>query len=193
MRLLAAILRPAAIEELAKAVAGVLLIDEAYADFAPGNCQELLGRYENVAILRSMSKGYSLAGMRFGYLLASERIVAGLMKVKDSYNVNIAAQAAATAALADQEYFRGNVKKIIAQRERLVKALRGYGFATRDSHTNFVLTTVGPRAKEIYDGLCERGIYVRYWSTGEMADKLRISVGSAAEMDKLLAVLEEVV
>ena len=77
-------IEPAAIEELAKAVAGVLLIDEAYADFAPGNCLGLLGRYENVAILRSMSKGYSLAGMRFGYLLASERIVAGLMKVKDS-------------------------------------------------------------------------------------------------------------
>ncbi len=180
----------ASVAELAQAVGGLLLVDEAYVDFAPDNSLRLLQDFDNVIILRSMSKGYSLAGMRFGYVLASEAIIETMTKVKDSYNVNIAAQAAAVAALTDQAYFRRNVENIVSERARLTGELRRLGFALADSHTNFLLVRP-PKlsAREIFEGLCRKNIYVRYFNASGLTDKLRISIGSPQDNNALLAAL----
>ena len=172
---------------------GVLLIDEAYADFAEDNCIRLLKDHENIAILRSFSKGYSMAGLRFGYLMTSPLIASVMLKVKDSYNVNIATQRAAEAALKDQDHFLDNVAKIKSERERVTAALRNFGFKVPDSQTNFLLAQVeNNNAKDIYDKLAAREIYIRYFNSEGLTDKLRISIGTPEENDKLLAAIAEI-
>ncbi len=178
---------PEKIAEFAEKFDGVLLIDEAYADFAEDNCIRLLNSFENIAILRSFSKGYSMAGMRFGYLLTSRLIADALLKVKDSYNVNIATQKAAIAALTDQDYFLDNVAKIKSERERVTLALRNLGFDVPDSHTNFLLAKIEePAAKFIYERLVENEIYIRYFDADGLRDKVRISIGTPEENNALL-------
>jgi len=176
---------------LADEVMGVVLIDEAYVDFAEENCVSLVKDFDNVIILRSMSKGYSLAGLRFGYAIAQRSLIDGLLKVKDSYNVNSIAIAAATAAIKGQEYFKGNIEKVKAERGRLTAELREMGFALAESFANFVLAE-NSQAAEIYDKLIERDIYVRYFKLAGLENKLRITVGTAAQNDKLLEALKEI-
>ena len=145
------------LRQLAEEIKGVLLIDEAYADFADGNCLELAKTLDNVIILRSMSKGYSLAGMRFGFGIASETMIKGLMKVKDSYNVDTVSIASATAAIEDQKYFKNNVEKIKAERKNLTEQLIMLGFEVQQSQTNFVFAKpLKARAIDIYDKLKEK-------------------------------------
>jgi histidinol-phosphate aminotransferase len=179
---------------LAEMLSGVLLIDEAYVDFADRDCIELTQRFDNVIVLRSLSKGYSLAGLRFGYGIAPAELIRGLMKVKDSYNVDAVAIALATAAIQDQEYFRANVEKIRAERRSLTEALRGLGFAVLESATNFVLATVTgtTSAARIHEELAKRNIYVRYFDVGGLEDKLRISVGTKEQNEKLLGAMKEI-
>jgi histidinol-phosphate aminotransferase len=181
------------ISQLAKKLKGILLIDEAYVDFAEGTCLELVKDFDNVIILRSMSKGYSLAGLRFGFGIANENLIKGLMKVKDSYNIDTIAIAAATAAIQDQDYFRQNVKKVKAERARLTQQLRNLGLDVPDSSANFVLAKCKtPKASEIYEKLIEQKIYVRYFAYPNLNDKLRITVGTSEQNDKLLSALKEI-
>lgn len=185
---------PEELDRLATALRGraVLLIDEAYADYAETNCLSLVGKHDNVIILRSMSKGYSLAGLRFGFAIACEALIEGLTKVKDSYNVDAVAIAAATAAIRDQAYFRENIEKIKVQRKRLTQELRALGFEVRDSHANFVLARCpNGDAADLHDALAERGIYVRYFRLPHLEDKLRITVGTEAQNDALVGALKE--
>ncbi len=181
---------------LAEKMSGVLLIDEAYVDFADGDCLELAEQFDNVIILRSMSKGYSLAGIRFGYGIARPGLIEGLLKVKDSYNVDVVAIGAATAAIRDQRYFMENVEKIKDQRQRLTEKLRGLGFEVNQSQTNFVLAgcsglgAEGFGVKNIYERLAERNIYVRYFDVPNLADKLRITVGTEEQNGKLIEALK---
>ena len=172
---------------------GILLIDEAYVDFAEDNCLSLVRDYDNVIILRSMSKGYGLAGLRFGYAIAPPDLVAGLMKVKDSYNVNAIAVALATAAIKDQRYFRKNVETIKKQRKRLTEKLRALNFEVPESSTNFLLAkSIHGKADEIYDKLVQRNIYVRYFDLPALSDKLRITVGTGEQNDKIVSALKEI-
>jgi len=178
---------------LADELKGVLLIDEAYVDFAENNCSGLVNDFDNVIILRSMSKGYSLAGMRFGYAIANSDLIAGLMKVKDSYNVDAVATAAATEAIRDQRYFKDNIKKIKKDRGKLTEQLRELGFDVPDSSANFVLAgRKNNTASEIYDKLAEHGIYVRYFDLPGLVDKIRITVGTSEQNDKLVSALKEI-
>ncbi|KPK77220.1 MAG: hypothetical protein AMJ79_03960 [Phycisphaerae bacterium SM23_30] len=182
------------VRQLAQAVEGVLMIDEAYVDFSDHNCLPLVKEFDNVLILRSMSKGYSLAGMRFGYAMGSRRIAEAMFKVKDSYNVNMATQAAAAAALSDQVYFRRIINKIITERERLITALREIGFVVPPSQTNFVLAQIKePAARQVYEKLIQRHIYVRYFEKEGLDDKLRITVGAPLQTDALLGALREII
>jgi len=181
------------IASLADELNGVLLIDEAYIDFAEDNCLSLVTDFDNVIILRSMSKGYGLAGLRFGYAIAPPDLVAGLMKVKDSYNVNAIAIAIATAAIKDQKYFKENVEKIKKQRKRLTENLRALNFEVPESSTNFLLAkSRDGKAGEIYDKLVQRNIYVRYFDLPALRDKLRITVGTSEQNDKLVSALKEI-
>jgi histidinol-phosphate aminotransferase len=179
---------------LADELSGVLLIDEAYVDFAERNCTELVKDFDNVIILRSMSKGYSLAGLRFGYAIAQPDIITGLMKVKDSYNVDTISIALATAAIKDQQYFRENIEKIKTGRRELTEQLRALKFNVRESHTNFVLAeSKNHSAAQIYDELVKRNIYVRYFNLPGLDDKLRITIGTKEQNQKLISALQDIV
>jgi histidinol-phosphate aminotransferase len=181
------------IASLADALTGVLLIDEAYVDFAEGNALSLVDEFDNVIILRSMSKGYSLAGLRFGCGIAQPRLIEGLLKVKDSYNVDAIAIAAATAAIQDQNYFRQNIKKIQEQREILTAQLRGLNFDFPDSSANFILAKCKDcNAREIYDKLVKRNIYIRFFNAPGLDDKLRITVGTPEQNKMLIDALKEI-
>jgi histidinol-phosphate aminotransferase len=184
------------VEELASLAAeikGVLLIDEAYADFAERNCASLVKDFGNVIVLRSLSKGYSLAGLRFGYAIADKDLIEGLVKVKDSYNVDAVAITLATAAVRDQAYFRANVEKIRSDRRALAEQLRGMGFVVPESHSNFVFAQVkNGSAAPIHEELTRRNIFVRYWNQPGLADKLRISVGTKEQNERLIAALREI-
>lgn len=189
-------IQPEQLGSLAKKLEGksILLIDEAYVDFSEANCVGLVADCSNVIILRSMSKGYSLAGLRFGYGIACEELIAGLMKVKDSYNVDAVSVAAAAAAIKDQDYFKENVGKVKSERSKLTEELKGFGFGVVDSQTNFVLAQCDNfSASEIYDKLAQRNIYVRYFDQPNVADKLRITVGTKEQNDKLIGAVKEII
>jgi histidinol-phosphate aminotransferase len=181
------------IASLADEVKGVVLVDEAYVDFSPDSCLRLVSSFDNIIVLRSMSKGYSLAGIRFGYGIADVKLIEGLRKVQDSYPVDAVAIVAATAAIKDQEYFRANVEKVKAERTRLTKALRSMGFDVPESYSNFVLVQCKDcKASEVYDKLVEQNIYVRYFDSPGLDDKLRITVGTRRQNDKLIGALKEI-
>jgi len=179
---------------LADELSGVLLIDEAYVDFADDNCAGLVKEFDNVIVLRSMSKGYSLAGIRFGYAMANPALIDGLMKVKDSYNVDAVAIAAATAAISDQAYFRDNVERVKKDRKTLIANLESLKFKVMDSSSNFLLARcVNGNAGEVYNSLAERNIYVRYFNLPGLNDKVRITVGTSEQNEKLISALKEIV
>ncbi|MFA5553047.1 MAG: histidinol-phosphate transaminase [Phycisphaerae bacterium] len=181
------------IASLAKELKGVLLVDEAYVDFAKDNCARLIKDFDNLLILRSMSKGYSLAGIRFGYGIAQKSLIEGLRKVRDSYPVDAVAITAATAAIKDQNYFRQNVQKVKQERDRLTENLREMGFAVRGSESNFVLVqSKNYNANEIYDKLVGQNIYVRYFNLPGLDDKLRITVGTEEQNNRLLKALKKI-
>lgn len=187
--------RAGEMEKLARKLSGksVLLIDEAYVDFSEENCVGLVDRCDNVIILRSMSKGYSLAGLRFGYAIAPAEMIAGLRKVKDSYNVNAIAIAAATAAIRDRDYFKLNVEKIKAERRELIDGLRDLGFDVPESSANFVLARcTNCNAADIYKSLADKKIFVRYFKLAGLDDKLRITVGTQEDNHQLLGSLKEI-
>lgn len=172
---------------------GVVLIDEAYVDYADDNALRLVERFDNLIILRSMSKGYSLAGMRFGFGVAQPSLIEGLAKVRDSYPVDAVALRAACAAIADQAYFKSNIEKIKSERTRLTAALRAMGLDVPDSQTNFVLAQCKAKpAEAVYKALSEAGIFVRYFKLPQLEDKLRITIGTPEQNDKLLAALETI-
>jgi histidinol-phosphate aminotransferase len=182
---------PDAIAALARVLPGVLVVDEAYADFADTNALGLVGRHPNVLVLRTFSKSYSLAGLRVGLAFGHPELLAGLHTVKDSYNLNRASQAAATAALDDQAHMLANVARIRATRARLTGALVERGYAVPPSSANFVLARkAGVDQGPVVRRLAERGILVRHFAVPGLADALRITVGTDEETDAFLAALD---
>jgi histidinol-phosphate aminotransferase len=180
------------VEELARKTRGVLVIDEAYIDFADETALPLVHRYPHVVVLRTFSKSFSLAGMRIGLAFGHPDLINELLKVKDSYNVDRLSVVAAAAALEDYDWMRQNVEKIRATRGRLIAELRSLGYFVYDSQTNFVLARqAGVNQEGIYHGVKDRGILIRYFSTPELCDCLRITVGTDEQIDQLLAVLHE--
>jgi histidinol-phosphate aminotransferase len=174
------------LERLVGELAGPLVVDEAYVDFAESHCLHLTGQ-ENVVLTRSFSKSYSLAGIRFGYAVANPALVYELVKVKDSYNCDVLSLTAAAAALEDQDYLRATRAKILVTRQRLSAALHHLGFTVTPSQANFVWCRRTDRpVKPIYEELKRRQILVRYMNYEGCGDGLRISIGSDAEIDRLL-------
>jgi len=185
---------PGELASFADELEGVLLIDEAYVDFADGNCINLVNDFDNVIILRSMSKGYGLAGLRFGYAIASRVLIAGLLKIKDSYNVDAIALALAAAAIKDQKYFTENVEKLKRDRDILTEQLRALNFKVAKSSANFVLAECkNCEAKEVYEELLRRNIFIRYFDLPGLNNKLRITVGTSEQNDRLILALREIV
>jgi len=188
------VVAPEEVRRFAQRADGLVVVDEAYADFSETDCMSLAGRLENVIVLRTLSKSASLCGIRCGIGVANERIIETLFKVKDSYNVNAVTLAGAAAALADWEWSRANAEKVKATRERLSERLRAMGFSVLPSGANFIWAE--PKRVEagtIFEKLKERRIYVRYFSTPELCKGLRITVGTDREVDALLEALREII
>jgi histidinol-phosphate aminotransferase len=172
---------------------GVVLIDEAYVDFAPVNCMSLVADFDHVLVARTLSKSYSLAGIRLGYAVGPRELIGALYKIKDSYNVNAVTQALALAALQDGDYFRDVIRRIIRTRERMAGALRAVGFEMQPSATNFLWAkpTFMP-AHDLFEALRQRRIYVRYFPGERTGEHVRISIGTDEQMDCLLETVREI-
>ena len=179
-------IEPEAVVQLAHQLNRPVVLDEAYVDFAPRNGLRFTTA-ANLIVTRTLSKSYSLAGIRFGFAVAHPAVVRELVKVKDSYNCDVLSLAAATAAVQDQEYLAETRKKIVATRERLTESMGGLGFDVLPSHANFVWARRQDRpVKPLYEGLKARKILVRYMSYPGHGDGLRVSVGTDAEIDLFL-------
>ena len=174
---------------------GVLLVDEAYVDFVdPAFGHDLIPlvrEHPNVLLLRTLSKGYSLAGLRFGYGLGPAPLLEPMLtKTKDSFNVDALAQTLAAAAIESRAWAEDNWAKVRAERERLRTELAHLGLPTLPSETNFVLASVPSGAAEaLYQALKARDVHVRWFSEPRLADRLRISIGAPDENDRLLDAL----
>jgi len=181
------------IESLARRCVGMLVVDEAYVDFADFSAMELVKRHENVVVTRTFSKSYSLAGMRLGLAVARPEVINALDKIRDHYHLDRLALVAGNAALADQAHLSATVAKIRATRERFVAGLKALGYTVIDSRANFVFAAPPDRdGKRIYDALYARKILVRYFSDPLLAHGMRITIGTDAEMDDTLAALGEI-
>jgi len=166
---------------------GLLVIDEAYADFADENAVELIDRADNVIILRTLSKSYSLAGLRLGFAVAAPELLAGLDKAREIYNVGAVTQAAGIAALTDQAHKDANIAKICDSRRRLSDNLQAAGWKVIPSKANFILAgPPGGAAGQLSSRLKERGIFVRYFNRLDMEGYLRITVGTEDQNMALL-------
>jgi histidinol-phosphate aminotransferase len=183
-----------AVERLCREFNGIVLIDEAYVDFADDNCMDFPRKFENAIVMRTMSKSFSLAGARLGVAVANPEIIGEFIKIKDSYNVNAVTQAVGIAAMEDYEHMQAAVAKIRTTRARLTRALEDMGFRVPASQSNFVFAQWdgSPRARDIFRALRERAIIVRYFDQPRLANGMRISVGSDEEIDRLLNALSEI-
>ena len=179
---------------LARAIPGVLVVDEAYVDFADDDCMRLVKRHRNVIVLRTFSKAFSLCGARVGFAVAREELIDGMMKVKDSYNVNRLAIVAGVAALDDIGVMRDNARKVKATRARLAAGLEKLGWFVYPSQSNFVFARVRPphSARECYEELKRRKILVRFFDKPGLDDGLRITIGTDREIDALMKDLQQI-
>jgi histidinol-phosphate aminotransferase len=194
------LLTPAArIAELARAFRGVLLVDEAYVDFVDPalghDVVSLIARHDNLIVLRTLSKGYSLAGLRFGYGLGAASLIAPLLwKTRDSYNVDAIAQRLAVAAIGARDHAAETWRKVRAERDRVSAALGQLGFSlAAASQSNFVLAAApaAASAPALQQTLEQRGVLVRYFAEPRLAASLRITIGTPEQNDRLLALLRE--
>ncbi|MBN1993894.1 MAG: histidinol-phosphate transaminase [Anaerolineae bacterium] len=176
------------------ALPAVVVLDEAYVEFSGQSHLRWVKQYDNLIVLRTFSKWAGLAGLRVGYGAFPPVIIEHLWKIKQPYNVPVAGQLAAQVSLSDRERLMGNVAKIIAEREKFYSALAQFSWLKPyPSQTNFVLCKVegGRRAAEIKQKLAEQGILVRYYQSPGLTDHLRFSIGTPAQMTRLVEVLKQ--
>lgn len=179
------------IEQLARGLKGLVVVDEAYCDFAKDDALPLVKKYPNLLLLRTLSKGYSLAGLRLGYAIGNPQLLATLNKVKDSYPVDGLACALGAAAMKDQAYKKKCAGKVIASRARLTAQLEKLGFRVWPSESNFLLARPGDGAAgRLYRELKAKGIFVRYFNEPQLDDKLRITVGTDAQNRALIQAIK---
>jgi len=186
------------IEKIASSLDGILLLDEAYVDFADisYNAIPLVEQIDNLVILRTLSKGYSLAGLRFGYGIGPKHLIKPMIeKTRDSYNLDWISQKIARIALEEQDYANQTWLRVKQEREVLNNELERLDFSMPASQANFLLATVPQThtAKAIYHALKQRNILVRFFDHDGLSDKLRITIGTKEQNDRLIAELSEIV
>jgi histidinol-phosphate aminotransferase len=183
----------AALKRLCRAQKGVVILDEAYVDFAKENALKLALQFPHVLVARTFSKAYSLCFQRVGYFVGQADLIAALHKIRDSYNVNGLGQIAAVATLDDLKYYRANFAKIIATRDWLSRELTKLGFRVLPSQTNFILAKPPLFAAERWLGaLRDRKVLVRWFGAPEVRDYLRITIGTAAEAKSLVKAARDI-
>ncbi len=179
------------VERLCNRNINIVVIDEAYADFAGVSSIPLLKKYENLIVLRTVSKSYSLAGIRVGFGVSNSNFISAMIKVKDSYNVNSISQLIAAEAMHDREHFNRILGKIIETREWFSKSLSDLGWKITPSAANFILVEpVNDSPESIMEKLEAAGIFIRYFNTPRLNDKLRISIGTDEQMEVLLKIIK---
>jgi histidinol-phosphate aminotransferase len=184
----------AAVEDVVANARGVVVLDEAYVDFAPESCAGLLERSRNLLILRTFSKSYALAGMRIGFALGDPELIAALDSVKDSYNVDRLAIVAAVAAIEDDSHHRAIVDHVVAERAWLAEQLKALRFEVAPSAANFLFVQPPPgsSAPAVADALRERQILIRHYDREPIAGWFRITIGTRAQHEKLLGALKDI-
>ncbi len=172
------------VRRLLETAPGLVVVDEAYADFSGQTVLPLLDEYENLVVVRTFSKSYGLAGLRVGLGFAREELLAEMEKVRDFYNLDRLAQAGAVAALEDQDWLRHVVGRVIAAREDTIRAVRELGLTVYPSGANFILVRFrdAAEAKRIFESLRSRGVLVRYFTGRGLADCIRVSIGTETDM-----------
>lgn len=173
----------------------IVIVDEAYVDFGGVSALPLIEKYDNLLVVQTFSKSRSLAGMRIGYVFGNPELIRYLNDVKysfNSYTMDRTALAAGVASVEDREYFEEGCQKIIATREWTKKELKELGFSFQDSKANFIFAThKSVPAKELFEALREKHIYVRYFPKDRIDDHLRITIGTDEEMKKFIGFLKE--
>ncbi|MEQ8253105.1 MAG: histidinol-phosphate transaminase [Smithellaceae bacterium] len=168
----------------------VVILDEAYVDFGGQSAVDLINRFPNLLVIRTLSKSYSLAGLRLGFALGSEELIEGLTRVKDSinsYTVDRLAQAGAREAIRDEAYFQDTVSRIIKTRERISARLTKIGFHVIPSQANFIFISHSQcHGRVLFQKLREKGILVRYFDKPKIDNYLRVTIGTDEEMDSFL-------
>ena len=178
---------------LCRATEGVIVLDEAYADFASDNALRLALQRPNVIVLRTFSKAYSLCFQRVGYAVGHAGLLAELMKVRDSYSVNGLGQVAALATLTDRRYYAATIKQIVTDREALAAQLSELGFTVLPSQTNFLFVEPpGHSAEQWFHALREQRILVRWFSARRVRRYLRITIGTDDEIAALLTAAQRI-
>lgn len=175
----------------------VVIIDEAYVDFGGESVLPLISRYDNLLVVRTYSKSRSMAGMRIGYAMGNEMLIQALNDVKESvnsYTINTESILIGAASLEDEQYFQEILAKIVATRERVAEEMKKIGFDVKESQTNFIFASHNTvPAKQIFEQLKEKNIYVRYFNKPRIDDYLRITVGTDGQMDEFLEAVREIV
>ncbi len=183
-------------ELLADNPESVVIIDEAYVDYGAESACQLIPEFPNLLVVQTFSKARSLAGLRLGHALGHEDLIEALQRVKNSFNsypIGSLTSAIALASIADEDYFQDCRKRVIASRERLSADLQQLGFEVFPSSSNFVFVRHPKRAAEtLYLELKSAGILVRYFKQARIDNCLRISIGSDAECDTLIAALKSI-
>ncbi len=182
----------AAIERVVAGSRGVVVLDEAYVDFAPESRLDLLDSHRNLLILRTMSKSYALAGLRIGFAFGSAELIDALDLVKDSYNLDRLAISAAVAAVEDREHHDRIVRHVLAERAWLAGELRRRGFEVAPSAANFLFVRPPRAAAEVYEGLRREKILVRYYDRPPVTGWCRITIGTREQHQRLLEALTEI-
>jgi len=186
-----------AIEEIVKSNSEkVVIIDEAYIDFGGESAYKLIDKYKNLLVVQTLSKGRSLAGLRLGFAMGNRDLIEALDKIKNSFNsytIDRLAIAGAIAAIKDREYYLECTGKIIRTRENTAEKLKNLGFTVLDSKANFLFIS-HPKmsAEEIFNGLRERGVLVRYFKKDRIDNYLRVSMGNAEEMEIFMRELNKI-
>ncbi|MBQ8730491.1 MAG: histidinol-phosphate transaminase [Lachnospiraceae bacterium] len=173
----------------------VVIVDEAYVDFGGESAIELTKKYENLLVVQTFSKSRSMAGMRIGYAIGSKELIKAMEDVKysfNSYTMNMTAIKSGVEAVKDDEYFKETKKKIVTTRENTAKSLKALGFDMTDSKANFLFVTHKKyAARDIYEYLRTKHIFVRYFNLPRIDNYLRITIGTDEQMEKLIKALEE--
>ncbi|MFW5807648.1 MAG: histidinol-phosphate transaminase [Spirochaetota bacterium] len=172
---------------------GVVIVDEAYVDFSNNTVIDLVNRYDNLIVTRSFSKSYSLAGLRVGIAAAHPDLIRGLLRMKDSYNVDRLACVGAAAALTDTRQLEYNTRMVINNRDYLAENLTALGFQNVPSSANFIFTRHPKLPSEtLYTELKQRKILVRHFKGEIQSEYIRISVGTMMEMKRLIKTIREI-
>ena len=183
------------VEKILRANSDVaVIVDEAYVDFGADSAVGLIGKYPNLLVIQTVSKSRALAGLRMGWAMGDENLIAALRCVRDSvnsYTLDRLAQAGAAAAIEDEEYFQATRQKVMATRAWTARALEEKGFTVLPSLANFLfIRHPFHSGRKLLDGLRDRGILARWWNKPEIENWLRISIGTQDEMEALVRALD---